>query len=197
VESLAEVGYAATTTREVAERAGVSRGAQTHHFPTKALLVAATIEHLFETEGARFREAFERVPAEQRDLSSAVGMLWQIAQGPSYGAVLEVLVAARTDHQLSLVVQPVSARFEQALVDLLLDVFPGVEGDEHLARTLLDLAFTIVQGAVISQYAGFGDQERTIQLTRAVASLITPQSGTAILSALEALDHPNPSEEPT
>jgi AcrR family transcriptional regulator len=199
IESLAEVGYAATTTREVAERAGVSRGAQTHHFPTKALLVAATIEHLFATEGARFRDAFAELPPEERNLDAAVAMLWQIAQGPTYGAVLEVLVAARTDHQLALVVQPVSATFEQTLVDLLLDVFPSVEDDEHLARTLLDLAFTIVQGAVISRYAGFGDQERTIRLTRAVASLITPQSGTAILSALEALDHTDPptrSEEP-
>jgi AcrR family transcriptional regulator len=196
IESLSEVGYAATTTREVAERAGVSRGAQTHHFPTKALLVAAAIEHLFDTEGARFREAFAQLPADERDLDAAVAMLWQIAQGPTYGAVLEVMVAARTDHQLALVVQEVSAQFEQTLVDLLLDVFPSVESDEHLARTLLDLAFTIVQGAVISRYAGFGDQERTIQLTRAVASLITPQSGPAILSALEALDtHPPTSSE--
>jgi AcrR family transcriptional regulator len=188
IESLAEIGYAATTTREVAERAGVSRGAQTHHFPTKALLVAAAIEHLFATEGARFRQAFSALPAEQRNLDAAVAMLWQIAQSPTYGAVLEVMVAARTDHQLALVVQDVTATFEQTLVELLIDVFPSVEHDEHLARTLLDLAFTIVQGAVISRYAGFGDQERTIQLTRAVASLITPQSGTAILSALEALD---------
>ena len=196
IESLAEVGYAATTTREVAERAGVSRGAQTHHFPTKALLVAATIEHLFATEGARFRAAFTDLPSEERNLEAAVAMLWTIAQRPTYGAVLEVMVAARTDHQLAVVVQAVTATFEQELVDLLIDVFPGVDGDEHLARTLLDLAFTIVQGAVLSSYAGFGDQERTIQLTRAVASLLTPQSGTAILSALEALEPHPPARRP-
>ncbi len=188
IESLAEVGYAATTTREVAERAGVSRGAQTHHFPTKALLVAASIEHLFDIEAERFRAAFTELPRAQRDLASAVAMLWQIAQSPSYGAVLEVMVAARTDHQLALVVQEVSKGFEQKLVDLLLDVFPTVDDDPLLARTLVDLAFTVVQGAVISGYAGFGDQERTIRLTQAVASLITPQSGNAVLSALGTLD---------
>lgn len=198
IESLAEVGYAATTTREVAERAGVSRGAQTHHFPTKALLVAAAIQHLFEIEADRFRSAFAALPPEQRNLSAAVAMLWQIAQSPTYGAVLEVMVAARTDHQLALVVQEVSASFERGLVDLLLEVFPTVDDDELLARTLVDLAFTVVQGAVISRYAGFGDQDRTIRLTQAVASLITPQSGNAILSALDALPtRPAPTEEPS
>ena len=34
IESLVERGYAATTTIETARRAGVSRGAQLHHFPT-------------------------------------------------------------------------------------------------------------------------------------------------------------------
>lgn len=192
VESLAEVGHAATTTRGVAERAGVSRGAQTHHFPTKALLVAATIEHLFATEGTRFRQAFTGLPPEERNLEAAVAMLWAIAQSPTYGAVLEVMVAARTDHQLAVVVQGVTATFEQEIVDLLLEVFPDVDGDEHLARTLLDLAFTIVQGAVLSGYAGFGDQERTIRLTRAVASLLTPQRGPAVIQALDAMHQTSP-----
>src|SRR5690242_5936361 len=46
IESLLEVGYAATTTRAVAQRAGVSSGAQTHHFPRRVDLVAAAVEHL-------------------------------------------------------------------------------------------------------------------------------------------------------
>src|SRR5690606_39794273 len=53
-------------------RAGVSRGAQTHHFPTKALLVAASIQHLFDIEAERFRAAFTELPRAQRDLASAV-----------------------------------------------------------------------------------------------------------------------------
>src|SRR3954453_5841167 len=46
IKSLVEVGYANTTTTGIAERAGVSRGAQMHHFPTKADLVASAVEHL-------------------------------------------------------------------------------------------------------------------------------------------------------
>ena len=43
IACLHEVGYAATSTTLVSERAGVSRGAQTHHYPTKTQLVVAAI----------------------------------------------------------------------------------------------------------------------------------------------------------
>ena len=41
-------GYARFRTAEVAAEAGVSRGAQLHHFPTKDSLVVATLEYVFE-----------------------------------------------------------------------------------------------------------------------------------------------------
>lgn len=46
-EVLKERGYAGFTTAEVAKRAGVSRGAQVHHFPSKNDLVSAAVEHVF------------------------------------------------------------------------------------------------------------------------------------------------------
>ena len=39
IELLAEQGLAATTTRRVAQRAGVTPGALTHHFPSKVSLL--------------------------------------------------------------------------------------------------------------------------------------------------------------
>src|SRR5215470_16496508 len=47
LQCLVELGYAGTTTTVVAERAGVSRGAQLHHFPTRAALVAAAVEQRY------------------------------------------------------------------------------------------------------------------------------------------------------
>ena len=41
-------GYAHFRTAEVAKEAGLSRGAQLHHFPTKDSLVVATLEYVFE-----------------------------------------------------------------------------------------------------------------------------------------------------
>jgi len=57
VDLLAIKGYAGFRTADVAEVAGVSRGAQTHHFPSKDDLVVAVVEHVFQraTEQARTR----------------------------------------------------------------------------------------------------------------------------------------------
>lgn len=46
VACLVDYGYASLTTTRVVERAGVSRGAQVHHFPTKAQLVTEAVRHL-------------------------------------------------------------------------------------------------------------------------------------------------------
>jgi len=43
IDCLVEEGYSGTTTTRVVERAGLSRGAQVHHFPTKSQLVAEAV----------------------------------------------------------------------------------------------------------------------------------------------------------
>src|SRR3954467_9807053 len=62
VELLVEKGYAGTSTTLVSERAGVSRGAQLHHFPTKQDLVVAAVQHLTEVRGDELRAAATRLP---------------------------------------------------------------------------------------------------------------------------------------
>lgn len=48
VEVLRKKGYAHFRTADVSRAAGVSRGAQLHHFATKEKLVYATMEHVFQ-----------------------------------------------------------------------------------------------------------------------------------------------------
>lgn len=46
IACLLELGYGATTQRAVSDRSGVTRGAQLHHFPTRAQLVAEATTRL-------------------------------------------------------------------------------------------------------------------------------------------------------
>src|SRR3989337_1785880 len=62
IECLGERGWAGTSTTLVSRRAGVSRGAQLHHFPTKADLVVAAVEHLTEVRGAELAAAARALP---------------------------------------------------------------------------------------------------------------------------------------
>lgn len=187
IACLVEHGYAGTTTREVAQRAGVSRGAQTHHYPSKNALVVAAIEHLYAAQTERFVDRFGALPPARRTLDEAIALLWELVSEPTYAAVLEVVLAARTDPELSVVVQAVTARFDATLVRLLKELFPVV-ADDHLARTAIDIAFTFVTGAAMSTYAGHGDQERTIRLVRALAAFVTPQSVHVLSGVLDVLD---------
>ncbi len=60
IESLAELGYHASTVAVVAERAGVSRGAAQHHFPTRDALFTAALEHVTHVRAEQLRHELAR-----------------------------------------------------------------------------------------------------------------------------------------
>jgi AcrR family transcriptional regulator len=107
IDCLIEYGYANTTTTKVVERAGVSRGAQVHHFQTKASLVAEAVVHLAQRREAELRREMERLPQGRDRITSALDMLWKVHSGPLFQAALELWVAARTDHELRASLVPV------------------------------------------------------------------------------------------
>jgi len=100
VECLVELGWSGTSTTMVSQRAGVSRGAQLHHFPTKDALVLAAVEHLAEVRGLELREAAARLPAGGHRTRAVLEMLAVHFTGPVFSAALELWVAARTDPAL-------------------------------------------------------------------------------------------------
>lgn len=186
IDCLVELGYSGTTTRIVASRAQVSRGAQTHYYATKSDLVVAAVERLFGQLAAQFRETFEAVDPDARTFDRAIEELWSLVSGPKYAAVLEVIVAARTDAELRVVVHGVAARLEQTVIEIVGMFFPDV-AEPDTARILINLAFTVVQGAAVSWYAGFGDPELTIAQLRALAAVITPETARSLASASASL----------
>src|SRR4051812_19283772 len=128
IDSLVERGYAATTTIETARRAGVSRGAQQHHFPTKAELVATAVEHLFDRRRAEFIEALDAVDPGADRLDTGLDLLWSMFQGPAFVAWTELWVAARTDPELRDTVVAVERRFTAETRTMFTDLFPAEAG---------------------------------------------------------------------
>mgnify|MGYP001813421858 CR=1 FL=1 len=61
VDCFYDLGYANTTTEKISRRAGVSRGAMLHHFPTRFDLIKAAVEHLNELRLATFADEESRI----------------------------------------------------------------------------------------------------------------------------------------
>ncbi len=101
IDSLIEIGYSRTTTVEVGERTGLSRGTQLHHFPSKADLLVAAIEHLADERSKEFETEFKaRVERGGDPVDTMVDMLWVMFSDRIYWALIELMVAARTDPEL-------------------------------------------------------------------------------------------------
>jgi AcrR family transcriptional regulator len=159
IDCLVERGYAATTTIETARRAGVSRGAQLHHFPTKAELLATAVEHLFDRRRAEFLEAFAAIDPAADRLDAALDLLWSMFQGPAFVAWMELWVAARTDPELAATVVAVERRFTEETRTMFSELFPS----ETAADTLLndigrDFAFAVMQGVALQRLFPHGER---------------------------------------
>ncbi len=141
VECLVEVGWSGTSTTLVSQRAGVSRGAQLHHFPTKNDLVLAAIDHI---AGLQHQELLEgRVLPEGPERTRAVlAVLDELFTGPVFMAAMELWVAARTDPALRDAVTALESRVGRAAhrqtVEAL-GVDESVPGNRELVQATLDL----------------------------------------------------------
>src|SRR5690349_22346126 len=85
VDCLVEYGWSGASTTVIAERAGVSRGAQLHHYPTRAALVLAAVEHLAERRAAEIRAEAAALAIDPDDrVDRVIDMLAAAFTGPLF-----------------------------------------------------------------------------------------------------------------
>ncbi|SEK54024.1 DNA-binding transcriptional regulator, AcrR family [Rhodococcus maanshanensis] len=135
---LVEVGYARTSTQEIARRAGVSRGAQLHHFPTKESLVVAAVEHLVEKRLAEILGA-------RPDPDQGIETLVDAFTGPLFYAALELWVAARTDPGLHEAMIPLERKVGDALRLGSAEIM-----GERMSVDSIDLSIELARGLAVS-----------------------------------------------
>ena len=142
VECLVERGFGGTSTTLVSERAGVSRGAQLHHFPTKNALVVAAVEHLTDVRRAELAAAARALPTGPRRTRAVLQMLADHFTSPVFTAALELWVAARADAALLAAVAPLEQRVGRETHRLTVELLGADEarpGVRELVQATLDL----------------------------------------------------------
>ncbi|ODP38871.1 hypothetical protein BFL28_13200 [Sphingomonas turrisvirgatae] len=98
---LCRVGYAATTTQLVTQEAGVSRGAMLHHFPTKLDLVIAVGEHAATFQNRYVRRRLNEIAPGMDRFLALTHATWEAVGQPPALALIEIMVASRSDPGLA------------------------------------------------------------------------------------------------
>ena len=180
IDTIAEVGYVNASTTEIARRAGVSRGAQLHHFPTKADLVGAALTHSMERRLAEYAELVERVPPGRARVNAAIDQLWTSFQTKDCAVWIEVAVAAGRDEDLRPHVAAASELHRQSVEELFARLFPPPPGSEsspfYLGATKFLVA--LLDGLVVHRMMAYDDApgraDEIVQVTKLLAALAFP-----------------------
>ncbi|MFE4214633.1 TetR/AcrR family transcriptional regulator [Streptomyces sp. NPDC056844] len=137
VACLAEHGWAGSTVSVVAERAGVSRGAAQHHFPTREDLFTGAVEYVAEERSAALRA----LPVQGR--TAVLAALVDLYTGPLFRAALQLWVAASNEAQLRPRVTELEARVGRETHRIAVELLGADEsrpGVRETVQGLLDMA---------------------------------------------------------
>lgn len=179
LECLYRDGYNGTTTPRICKRAGVSRGAQLHHFRTKAELVTAAVEHLFHKRNAEFRTAITRLPEGHR-LDATIDLLWEMADTPTYHAWLEIVVAGRTDPEVATHVHAINERLNVSFQETLQELFPEFVSSSPFAHAAMHFVFCTIEGMILGKLAGHpaAMQQGVLTILRALTDQLDDKNRT-------------------
>lgn len=151
VDCLVERGYARTTVDEVARRAGVSLGAERHHFPSKISLLTHSVRHLFEGLAADYRAPFEALPSGPGRAAAAVRLWWTSFQDPRSYAALEMYFASRTDPELRAAFTPVASAHGNNFRTGVALLFPEAAATNPRFEVTWDVIIDVLQGMAIGR----------------------------------------------
>lgn len=172
VQSLIEVGFARTTTLEVQRRADVSRGALLHHFPSKAELLVAAVDHLAEMRAREMKAFASQLPPERVDrvdrpdreavehgdpapggdlrTGAVLDLLWQCFSGTFFKVSMELRTAARTDPDLRRVLTAAERSLRDRIVAQSRTLFGRAVAEHPGLERALDLTLQLMIGAAMT-----------------------------------------------
>lgn len=184
VECLVDHGYAGTTTHRVAELAGVTRGAQIHHFRSKEDLVIAAIEHLAHQRAEAAIRELGRIERSD-DLPVAIlEFLWDIHQGPLTVATFELWIASRTDPALAEQVQRVEPVVNGAVLAAIAQVLPERAAAQKELRDAVYTAMDALRGIFVGSFAD-SDPARLRRRWDRAATRLRRDIGSALAEAAQ------------
>lgn len=169
IDSLADAGWNATTVVEVAERAGVSRGAAQHHFPTREDLITAALEYMFDERFGQARREAERIDDPTEATTEAVvARVVDYYTGPLFRAAVQVWTAAAADPDLRARIVPLEERFGREAHRVAVRAL-GIDPADPVAHRLVQATLDLARGLGLANLLT-DDSRRRSEIVRAWAA---------------------------
>lgn len=170
IDSLAEQGWGATTVGVVAERAGVSRGATQHHFPTREDLITGALEYMFDLRMDHARREAQDIPPGPGRTKLVVERLVEYYTGPVFKAALQVWTAASADPELRDRIVPLEERFGRRAHKMAVENL-GVDDNDPVTHRLVQATLDLARGLGLADVLT-DDARRRVEIVRTWADVL-------------------------
>lgn len=149
IDLLTEHGYAGFSASRVAARAGVSRGAQEHYYPKKNDLISAATRYAMR-EAVEHAQSLARTAGESKDpiakfLADSEHFFFQ----PVFRAMIEIMIAARSDRALARLVNPIVLDARQTLNGIWIDTLGAAGYPRDDAQRFIELTHYMLRGVFL------------------------------------------------
>ena len=177
IDSLVDVGYGKASIADIAARAGVTRGAQVHHFRTRTELFTQVIEHLAERQTEAVQERAAALPPSAAPAEIVVDLVSAAFSSELGKASMELFTSVGGEDDL----RDNMLRAQRELTNGLLETCARLIGPD-VARDRLETTFwltiNLVRGTTIDEMLRGADRRRKLMLAEwtrlAAVSLRSP-----------------------
>ena len=176
IECLDAYGYAETSINRIIETAGVSRGALTHHFPSKEALIVETagrlLTKIMDPDDARRRHRGEKEADPQAQVANDLMRQWKrIVNTPAGRAWLEILTASRTDKALRAQIGNKLRDWNDLMNDQVARSYLPTDADDDV-RTLWTIYRIFMRGMLTHQ--SFAPEDDHLEVINRFIDLLAP-----------------------
>jgi AcrR family transcriptional regulator len=173
IRLLAEQGYARFSASRVAALAGVSRGAQEHYYPKKSDLIAAATQHAMREAVAHARSLAQTATKSPDPVAKFLADSEHFFFRPVFCAMIEIMIAARSDRALARRVNPIVQDARQALNGIWTDTLDASGYPRENAQQFIELTHYLLRGVfVVSHWMPYQiDRAEIIEVWRRLAPM--------------------------
>lgn len=139
-------GYARFRTAEVAAEAGLSRGAQLHHFPTKDSLVVATLEFVFEQARITSRRRAAAVNRPRDLIEAVIEDAKEFFFSEHFMVAIDIVLSTSTDQSVRKQILDISRKARRPVETAWSEALAASGVPASLAADVVALTLGVVRG---------------------------------------------------